>query len=131
MNQEKQSGLKRLYALRGAAQCLNEAEDISLQVSALYDELLRSNSLCEAEIVSVIFSITPDLDAKNPCAALRQAGRAPDLALFAIQEAAARGGLERTVRALIHCYLDEGSTPRHIYRNGAEVLRPDRAKQDA
>jgi chorismate mutase len=117
---------KRLYALRGATQCLNEAGDIGLRVSTLYDELLKANGLSESDIVSLIFSVTADLDAKNPCAALRQSGRAPDLALFALQEAAARGSLERTIRVLMHCYLDEGSAPRHIYCNGAEILRPDR-----
>jgi chorismate mutase len=119
--------MKRLYALRGAAQCLNEAGDIASQVSALYDDLLRANNLAEGDIVSLVFSVTPDLDAKNPCAALRQSGRALDLALFAVQEANAQDSLPRTIRTLIHCYLDEDSVPRHIYRNGAEVLRPDRS----
>ncbi|GHV13666.1 chorismate mutase [Spirochaetia bacterium] len=119
---------KRLYALRGATQCLNEGGDIGVQVNALYDELLRANNLVESDIVSLVFSVTPDLDAKNPCATLRQSGRALDLALFAVQEAAIQGSLLRTIRALIHCYLDEGSVPCHVYRNGTEVLRPDRAK---
>jgi chorismate mutase len=118
---------KRLAALRGATCCLNDADDITAQLAALYDELLARNSLCEADIVSLIFSVTGDLDAKNPAAALRHSGRAGELALFAVQEAAARGGLPRVVRALMHCYLAEGLVPQHVYRNGAEVLRPDRA----
>jgi chorismate mutase len=117
---------KKLFALRGAAQCLNNDEDIQKQVSALYDELLHANTLDEKGIVSLVFSVTPDLDAKNPAAALRQSGRAPDLALFVVQEAAFKSGLERCVRVLLHAYLDEKAVPRHIYRNGAEVLRPDR-----
>jgi chorismate mutase len=84
---------KRLYALRGAARCLNEVEDITVQVAALYDELLSANSLTEGDIVSLIFSVTPDLDAQNPAAALRKSGRGGDLALFCVQEAAAKGGL--------------------------------------
>jgi chorismate mutase len=118
---------KRLFALRGAARCLNEAEDISRQTAALYDELLAANNLAERDIVSLIFSATGDLDAQNPAAALRLSGRGGDLALFTLQEAAVSGGLERTVRVLIHCYLAEGAVPRHVYRNGAEVLRPDRS----
>jgi chorismate mutase len=102
-------------------------EDITVQVAALYDELLSANSLAEGDIVSLVFSVTPDLDAQNPAAALRKSGRGGDLALFCVQEAAAKGGLERTIRVLIHCYLDAGSLPRHVYRNGAEVLRPDRS----
>ncbi|MDR0998632.1 MAG: chorismate mutase [Treponema sp.] len=117
---------KRLYALRGATRCLNEAEDIAVQVAAMYDELLAANSLGEGEIVSLIFSVTPDLDALNPASALRKTGRGGDLALFCTGEPVVKGGLERTVRALIHCYLKEGAVPLHVYRNGAEVLRPDR-----
>jgi chorismate mutase len=120
------TGEKRLFALRGAAQCKNEEEDIIRQVSALYDELLSENKLGEADIVSVIFSITKDINAKNPAAALRSSGRAADLALFVLQEAEVTEGLARTIRALIHCYLPPAARPRHIYRNGAEILRPDR-----
>jgi chorismate mutase len=117
---------KRLYALRGAVRCLNEAEDISAQVAALYDELLAANGLAEEDIVSLIFSVTPGLDAVNPAAALRKSGRGGELALFCTQEPVVKGGLDRTIRALIHCYLRKDAVPRHVYRNGAEILRPDR-----
>jgi chorismate mutase len=119
---------KKLFAIRGATQCINEEGDITKQVAALYDELLEANGLAEGDIVSLIFSVTGDLKAKNPAAALRQSGRAGDLALFALQEADVQGGLDRTIRVLIHCYLAPGSLPCHIYRNGAEVLRPDRSR---
>jgi chorismate mutase len=118
---------RRLFALRGAARCLNQEEDIRKQVTALYDELLGANRLQEEDLVSVVFSVTEDLDAFNPAAALRREGRAAEAALFVTQEAKVRGGLERTVRLLIHCYLEKGRRPAHIYRNGAEILRPDRA----
>jgi chorismate mutase len=118
--------MKRLYALRGATQCLNEAEDITRQISALYDALFEQNNLDEEDVVSLVFSVTPDLDTLNPAAALRRSGRGGELALFCLQEAVVRGGLERTIRVLVHCYREEGSVLRHVYRNGAEVLRPDR-----
>ena len=116
---------KRLFALRGATQCLNEAEDIQNQVLQMYDELLSKNNLTEDSLVSVIFSVTGDLNAKNPASALRQKGRASNTALFVTQEAYFPGGLERVIRLLIHCYLEVGEAPIHVYRNGAEVLRPD------
>jgi chorismate mutase len=119
-------GEKRLFALRGAARCLNEEEDIRKQVCALYDELLSRNKLDESDLVSVLFSVTEDLDILNPAAALRREGRAQEAALFVCQEARIQGGLERVVRVLIHCYLEERSAPAHVYRNGAEILRPDR-----
>ena len=126
MSGETAEAGKLLYALRGATRCENEEADIRGRVAALYDALLERNHLAEGDIVSLMFSVTPDLDAKNPAAALRQSGRGADLALFAVQEAAARGGLERVIRALLHCYLDKDSSPCHVYQNGAEVLRPER-----
>ena len=117
---------KRLFALRGAIRSLNEEGDIIRQVSALYDELLERNRLEEGDIVSAIFSVTPDIDALNPAAALRRCGRAADTALFAVQEALFPGALDRTIRVLIHCYMPPAAVPRHSYLNGAEVLRPDR-----
>ena len=119
-------GDKRLFALRGATRCLNDGADIQKQVSAMYDELLAKNKLGEEDLVSLIFSVTGDLDAKNPASALRQEGRAAEAALFVTQEANVRGGLERVIRVIIHCYLDSSSKPVHVYRNGAELLRPDR-----
>jgi chorismate mutase len=119
---------KKLFALRGATQALNTAEDIEKWTVFLYDGLLKLNKLEERDIVSVVFSMTSDLDEENPAAALRHAGRARSAALFATQEAFVRGGLPRTIRALIHCYLDEGAAVRHLYYNGAEALRPDWAR---
>ena len=118
--------MKKLYALRGASQCKNNEEDISRQTAIMYDELLNANKLDEIQIVSVIFSVTSDLDAVNPCTALRKSGRAGELSLFSVQEPQSKNSLERTVRVIVHCYLDEGSEAQHVYRNGAEVLRPDR-----
>jgi len=119
--------MKRLYALRGAVQCENTVSDLCGQISLMYEELLSLNQLEENDIVSLLFSVTDDLDALNPCTALRKNGKAGQLALFSSREPECSNSLERTVRVLIHCYLEEGSTPRHVYRNGAEVLRPDRA----
>jgi chorismate mutase len=117
---------KRLFALRGAVCCLNQGEDIKKQTIAMYDEILSKNSLAEEDIVSAIFSATRDIDAENPARALRSEGRAGDIALFVCQEAHFQGSLEGVIRLLVHCYLDICHRPVHVYRNGAEVLRPDR-----
>ena len=121
--------MKRLFALRGAVRAVNNENDIKIRSITLYDELLKKNSLDEKDIVSVVFSMTKDLDARNPASALREEGRAADAALFVVQEAAIIGAMEGVIRILIHCNLDEGSVPVHVYQNGAELLRPDRQKQ--
>jgi chorismate mutase len=119
---------KRLCALRGAVRCRNEAEDITRQVALLYDELLARNNLGEGDIVSLIFTVTGDIDALNPATALRRAGKAGGLALLVTREADFPGILDHAVRVLVHCYLPDGAKLCHVYRNGAEILRPDRAE---
>ena len=121
--------MNRLFALRGAVCVENDADDIRRKTAALYDALLEENALSETAVVSVIFSVTGDIDVKNPAAALRESGRGGELALFSTQEPAVAGGLPRTIRLIMHCYMEETATPRHVYIEGAEVLRPDRARQ--
>jgi chorismate mutase len=120
---------KRLIALRGAVQCKNEAQDMAVQVGALYDELLSKNKLKDEDLVSLIFSVTADLDEANPATALRQSGRAADTALFVTQEARVKtgaGSTDHIVRLLVHAYGDPERPAVYVYRNGAEQLRPDR-----
>ncbi|MDR2468656.1 MAG: chorismate mutase [Spirochaetaceae bacterium] len=116
--------MKKLTALRGATQVLNEENDIVLQLAALYDALLQENQFKEEDVVSIIFSVTSDITVKNPAAALRASGRASATALFSTLEPPS-SSLPRVIRVLIHCYLEEACFLRHIYRNGAEILRPD------
>ena len=123
--------MKRLYALRGAVCCENTEEDMRLRIAGMYDELVGLNNLEEEEIVSAIFSATVDLTAANPCTALREAvcgktNRAATVPLFSAQEPQSDNSLEKTVRVIIHCYLEEGVKTHHVYRNGAQVLRKDR-----
>ena len=116
-------GEKRLLALRGASRCINDGLDISKQAMELYDELLSRNKLGEEDIVSAIFSVTIDINAKNPATALREGGRALNTPLFVVQEASFPGSLERVIRLLVHCCQE--APPVHVYRNGAEELRLD------
>ena len=112
---------RRIFALRGATRSLNTRDDIEKQTVEMYDELLSRNKLEPEDLVSIIFSVTSDLDAMNPATALRGKGRAAETALFVTQEAYFPGSLERVIRVLIHCYLD--TKPVYVYRNGAETLR--------
>ncbi|MDR2510269.1 MAG: chorismate mutase [Spirochaetaceae bacterium] len=117
--------MKKLAALRGATQVENDAGSILKEVAALYDEMLRANGLAESDLVSLVFSVTGDITAKNPCAALRESGRACGLALFTTLEPPFPPNHPRIIRALLHCYTGETAAPKHVYRNGAQILRPD------
>lgn len=123
--------MKRLYAIRGAITCKNTASSIKDATQALCKELFQANSLKACDIVSVQFSLTQDLNAMNPCTALRQSCTGLDtstLALFCTQEATTQNMLPQTIRVLVSAYMEEGTKVIPIYLEGAKALRPDLAK---
>jgi len=89
----------------------------------MYRELIERNSIQESDIVSILFSVTGDLDAFNPATALRKAGLARSVPLMASAEPYVKGGLQRVMRVLVTYY--GASAPIPVYMNGAERLRPD------
>jgi len=120
---------KELKALRGAICSSNDKETISDRVTELFDKLLEANKLSEKDLVSLFFSVTPDLDAVNPAAALRKSGRAGELAMMVFQEAMIQNGPSGIIRLLLHCRADKEKPLKHIYLKGAEILRPDWAEK--
>lgn len=116
---------QRLYAVRGAVCCENSEASICSWVPTMYRELIERNSIRESDIVSILFSVTGDLDSFNPATALRKAGLARSVPLMASAEPYVQGGLQRVMRVLVTYY--GSSAPIPVYMNGAERLRPDLA----
>jgi len=114
---------KRLFGIRGAVFAENTREDIGKKVKDLYVQILTQNDLLEEQIVSIQFSITPDLTAVNPASALRQAGCALSCALFCCAEPAVDNGIPFVIRVLVTAYLDKN--PVSVYIHGAQNLRTD------
>lgn len=117
-----------IRALRGAVQLAVDSKDeMHREVPALLEEMLTSNGLSEADLVSVLFTVTPDLTSEFPAAAARTLGW-KEIPLMCAVEIAVIGALPRIVRVLAHV---ESVKPRsemnHIYRGGAKALRPDLA----
>ncbi|MGN0728223.1 chorismate mutase [Treponema sp.] len=124
---------KRIYGIRGAVCAENTPESIQKNVAEMCRALFCGNNLKSEDIVSVHFTMTPDLDCMNAAAALRKSDAGIDtssLALFVSQEAVISGMLPRVVRVLVTAYLPKGSVPSPVYMNGAEKLRPDFFKED-
>jgi monofunctional chorismate mutase, gram positive type, clade 1 len=120
----------RLYGLRGAVCAENSAASITDAVCALCRTLFSENHLSPQDIVSVQFTVTPDLTALNPAAALRRGECGIDVsrcALFCSQEPVVEHMLSKTIRVLVTSYMQDGALPRHVYIQGAEALRPDLA----
>ncbi len=116
--------------LRGAVTVKANAEDAILsKTRELVDSLLQMNNVSIQDIVSIIFTSTPDLDAVFPASALRGLGF-DDVPLLGCSEVAVPGGLKKCVRVLIHINTEKSQKEIvHAYLGGAKVLRQDRAKE--
>jgi chorismate mutase len=118
-----------IRAIRGATQlAADDAEEMADAVVELLSRMLERNGITTAELVSVIFTSTPDLHSAFPAAAARTLGIG-DVPLLCAQELDIAGALPRVVRVMAHAELDQ---PRgdvaHVYLRGAEVLRQDLAQ---
>ena len=119
-------GDKSLRALRGATTvAANTASDIVTGTSELLASMLERNGVAIDDLVSVIFTTTPDLNAEFPAAAARALGIA-HIPLLCAQEIEVPGDVARCIRVLMHLYsgLDPHAL-RHVYLNDARQLRTD------
>jgi chorismate mutase len=114
--------------LRGATTVPENEADAILQATAeLLEALVDVNGFQEADVASVVFTATPDLDAVYPAVAARQLGWT-ETALLCVQEMAVRGSLPRCIRVLIHWNTELAQDQlHHVYLREARKLRPDRA----
>jgi chorismate mutase len=115
----------RLVALRGANTVAANAADAILDATEdLMRALLERNELEPSQLVSCIFTLTPDLDAEFPAVAARRMGLSA-VPLLCAQEIPVRGAMAGVIRVLIHAYAPDGHEPRHVYLGEAAALRLD------
>ncbi len=114
-----------MVAVRGAIQVsANDAEAIRSAGLRLLRSVLDGNGVAREDIVSAIFSLTPDLTRANPATATRAAGFA-EVPLFCVQEAHVDGQPGRIIRLLLTFRGDRDREAVPVYLDGAQVLRPD------
>ena len=116
-------------AIRGAIQVdANERKAILGGTTELVTEVMTRNSLATEDVISVLFTATPDLTAEFPALAARKIGF-QDVPLLCATEIAVPHALPRVVRLMMNV---ETSLPRsgiqHVYLRGAKALRLDIAQ---
>lgn len=115
----------RLYALRGATSVdADTSAAIAARTAELLAALMERNGAQVDDIVSVIFSATPDLRADFPAVAARSIGLS-HTPLLCCQEIPVVGALERCIRVLVHVYLPRDTDVHHVYLHEASQLRLD------
>ena len=117
---------RRHHAIRGAISVEeNDPRQIAAATRELLGEIVERNLLETDEVVSVLFTLTPDLTAAFPALAAREMGWI-DVPLLCAAEIAVPDSLPLCLRTLVHVEL---RAPRrldtHVYLRKAVVLRPD------
>ena len=118
-----------MKALRGATTVAADRPDaIVAATAALLEELMRRNGLATDDLISLVFTATPDLTAEFPALGARSLGIS-DVPLLSAQEIGVPGALPRCVRVLVHCYSSKSKAElQHVYLGEARRLRTDLAE---
>jgi chorismate mutase len=113
-------------AVRGAIQLDHDERDQILDGAAeLLVTILRRNELTADDLISVIFTLTPDLCAEFPAYAARQLG-ITDVPLLCATEISVPGAMPRVLRLMAHIDTDRARGDiHHVYLRGAAALRTD------
>lgn len=113
-------------ALRGAIQVDVDARAEILEATTeLLTAVLERNELGAEDLISVVFTATPDLRAEFPAYAARQMG-ITDVPLLCASEIDVPGAMPRVLRLLAHVETERARADlRHVYLRGASQLRTD------
>jgi chorismate mutase len=113
--------------IRGAIDVVNDQPETVLAAThELLEAILLANpALKPADLASVLFTVTDDLQSVYPAQAARRLGWG-EVPLMCAREIPVPGGLSHCVRVLLHWNTELGQNQiKHVYLHGADVLRPD------
>jgi chorismate mutase len=116
-------------AVRGAVQVSgNDQADILAGTTELVTEVMSRNELSTEDVISVIFTATPDLTAEFPALAARKLGF-QEVPLLCATEIDVPGAMRHVVRLMMHVETTKPrSAVQHVYLRGATALRLDIAQ---
>lgn len=116
-------------ALRGATKLRkDDPEEMREAVVELLREMFARNGVSTDDLISILFTSTPDLRSAFPAAAARELPLG-DVPLMCASELDIPGALSMVVRVLAHTETDRSRAElSHVYLRGAEVLRLDLAQ---
>jgi chorismate mutase len=120
-----------LWAVRGATTIVKD--DTTAIINATEElllKLLHLNQIQPADIVSIFFTVTPDITSEFPAVAARKIGLT-DTPLICAQEIPKPGTLPFCIRILLHFHTDLlKSEIKPVYLHEAVNLRPDLTSRD-
>ena len=115
-----------VQAIRGATQVDANDHDMILDaVAELVRTVLDRNGLTTENLISIIFTATPDLNVEFPAYAARRAG-ITDVPMLSAVEINVPDAMPRVIRLLAHVETERSRHDlRHVYLRGASTLRTD------
>jgi tryptophan synthase alpha chain len=109
----------------------NTAEDIQEATTDLLEAMIRLNAIAADDVVSAIFTTTPEITAAFPALAARDLGWT-EVPLLCAHEMNVPGALRGVVRILLHVNTPRSPAEiRHVYLREARALRPEWGYDDA
>jgi chorismate mutase len=116
-------------AVRGAVDVVeNTEQEILGRTQEMLKEALAANSINPADIVSIVFVLTGDLNAAFPAKAARELGLT-NVPLLDMVSPDVPGSMPRVVRMLMTWNTDVAQDAvRHAYLGRTAALRPDLAR---
>ncbi len=112
--------------LRGATTVdADTVTQVTERSQELMRELMARNGLVEDDIVSVLFTATPDVTSCFPATAIREIGFGA-VPLLCAAEIAVPGAMPLCIRVLLHVHtIKTRDEIHHVYLHGAQGLRDD------
>ena len=115
--------------VRGVRGATTVDADTVAQVTArtqeLMGELMSRNGLAEDDVISVLFTATPDVTSIFPATAVREIGFGA-VPLLCAAEIAVPGAMPLCIRVLLHVHTAKSREDiHHVYLHGAQGLRDD------
>lgn len=116
-------------AVRGAITVKrNDKEEILNAAEEMLKEIFARNAILPEDMVCMIFTLTPDLDAVFPAVAARKMG-ITNVPLMCMSEIPVENALSKCVRVLVQFNTDKTLNDiQHVYLRDAVKLRPDLVK---
>ena len=117
----------KLSVIRGATTSKgNTKEDITTAVHELIEELILRNNLESNNILSIIFTVTKDLNACFPASVARKYHSLDQVAFLDCQQMFMPDDIKFCIRLMAQVNFPSNRKLNHPYLRGASNLRPDR-----
>ena len=118
-----------IRAIRGAIQLdVDEREHLLKSTAELLSKTLHANNLDTADLISIIFTATPDITSEFPALAARELGLG-DVPLMCAVEMDVAKAMPRVIRLMIYANTNKARAEiQHVYLRGAAALRLDLAQ---